>query len=107
MDIKSLRNLQPHGRLIRSALPAIILLGISLPVMAQSVGGSPWDNALQAMSAFFTGTFARVSSLIAVIFGGWQMMHGEPGSKRAVAGIVGGVGAALLAGNVIAWLFGV
>ena len=107
MDTKFLRKFKLNGRLIRSAFPGFILLGLSLPAVAQSVGGSPWDNTLQAMSAFFTGTFARVSSLIAVVFGGWQMMHGEPGTKRAVAGIVAGVGAALLAGNVIAWLFGV
>ena len=91
--------------LIRLSAVALFALAVTVPAMAQS-GTSPWDNALNAMSQFFTGTFARVSSLIAVVFGGWQLMHGEPGSKRAIAGVVAGVGAALLAANVITWLFG-
>jgi type IV secretion system protein VirB2 len=91
---------------MRAAVLALFALAIAVPAMAQG-GASPWDRALTALSGFFTGTFARVSSLIAVIFGGWQLMHGEPGSKKAVAGVIAGVGAALLAANVIAWLFGV
>jgi type IV secretory pathway VirB2 component (pilin) len=106
MQSKSLRKLQAQPHLIRPAIMAAFVLVLALPAMAAG-GGSPWDNALQNMSGFFTGTFARVSSLIAVVFGGWQLMHGEPGSKRAVAGVVAGVGAAMLAANVIAWLFGV
>jgi len=107
MQSRFLPKLKAHHRLIRSAMMAALVLVIALPAMAQAGGGSPWDNALQNMSGFFTGTFARVSSLIAVVFGGWQLMHGEPGSKRAVAGVVAGVGAAMLAANVISWLFGV
>ena len=90
--------------LVRFATVAAFALCATLPAMA---AGSPWDNALNSLGQFFTGTFARVSSLIAVVFGGWQLMHGEPGGKRAVAGVIAGIGAALLAGNVIAWLFGV
>jgi|ERR1051325_8865559 type IV secretory pathway VirB2 component (pilin) len=107
MQSRSLRKLKAHRRFIRAAIMAAFVVAIALPAMAQAGGASPWDNALQNMSGFFTGTFARVSSLIAVVFGGWQLMHGEPGSKRAVAGVVAGVGAAMLAANVIAWLFGV
>jgi type IV secretory pathway VirB2 component (pilin) len=107
MQFKSLRKLKPNRSLIRSLIIASFALALAVPAMAQAGGASPWDNALQALSGFFTGTFARVSSLIAVVFGGWQLMHGEPGSKRAIAGVIAGVGAALLAANVIAWLFGV
>lgn len=104
MQFRFLHSTKTKSFLIRFA--AIVLFGLAatLPAMA---AGSPWDNALNALGGFFTGTFARVSSLIAVVFGGWQLMHGEPGSKRAVAGVIAGIGAALLAGNVIAWLFGV
>ena len=107
MQSRFLRKIKTHHRFIRPAIMAVVFLAIALPAMAQAGGASPWDNALQSMSGFFTGTFARVSSLIAVVFGGWQLMHGEPGSKRAVAGVVAGVGAAMLAANVISWLFGV
>ncbi len=104
MQFQSLRKSKAKSSLIRLSIVALFALGAALPAMA---AGSPWDNALNSMSGFFTGTFARVSSLIAVVFGGWQLMHGEPGSKRAIAGVIAGVGAALLAANVISWLFGV
>jgi type IV secretory pathway VirB2 component (pilin) len=107
MQLQSLRKLKANRSLIRAVIAAAFILTFALPAMAQAGGASPWDNALNNISGFFTGTFARVASLIAVIFGGWQLMHGEPGSKRAVAGVVAGVGAALLAANVIKWLFGV
>jgi type IV secretory pathway VirB2 component (pilin) len=106
MKVSFLRNRNTKDLLMRAAVLALFALAIAVPAMAQG-GVSPWDRALTALSGFFTGTFARVSSLIAVIFGGWQLMHGEPGSKKAVAGVIAGVGAALLAANVIAWLFGV
>jgi type IV secretory pathway VirB2 component (pilin) len=106
MKVSFLRNRNTKDLLMRAAVLALFALAIAVPAMAQG-GASPWDRALTALSGFFTGTFARVSSLIAVIFGGWQLMHGEPGSKKAVAGVIAGVGAALLAANVIAWLFGV
>lgn len=107
MQSRFLTKLKALRRFTRPAMMTAAVLVFALPALAQAGGASPWDNALQNMSGFFTGTFARVSSLIAVVFGGWQLMHGEPGSKRAVAGVVAGVGAAMLAANVIAWLFGV
>ncbi len=107
MQFQFLRKLKPGRTLIRSAAPMLLLLLITLPAVAQAAGGSPWDRAFTALGGFFTSTVARVGSLIAVVIGGWELMHGEAGSKRAVAGIVAGIGAALLAGNVIAWLFGV
>jgi type IV secretion system protein VirB2 len=106
MEIKFLRKLKPNRSLIHTAAAALLLLLLTLPAMAQAAGGSPWDRAFTALGGFFTSTVARVGSLIAVVIGGWELMHGEAGSKRAVAGIVAGIGAALLAGNVIAWLFG-
>jgi type IV secretory pathway VirB2 component (pilin) len=107
MEIKFLRKLKPNRSMIRAATPALLVLLVTLPAVAQAAGGSPWDRAFTAIGGFFTSTVARVGSLIAVVIGGWELMHGEAGSKRAVAGIVAGIGAALLAGNVIAWLYGV
>ena len=106
MHSKSHPKVEANRSLIRPVLTGAFVLILALPAMAQA-GASPWDNALQALGGFFTGTFARVASLIAVVIGGWQLMHGEPGGKRAVAGIIAGVGAAMLAANVIQWLFGV
>jgi hypothetical protein len=30
----------------------------------------------------FTGTVAKVASLIAIVVGGYQFAHGEPGAKK-------------------------
>jgi type IV secretory pathway VirB2 component (pilin) len=37
------------------------------------------------MQTLFTGTVAKVASLIAIVVGGYQFAHGEPGAKK-VAG---------------------
>jgi type IV secretion system protein VirB2 len=55
----------------------------------------------------FTGTIAKVASLIAIVIGGYQFAHGEPGGKKALAGVAAGTGIAVLAANVLTWLWGV
>jgi hypothetical protein len=34
-----------------------------------------------------TGTVAKVASLIAIVIGGYQFAHGEPGAKKALVGV--------------------
>jgi hypothetical protein len=34
------------------------------------------------MQTLFTGTVAKVASLIAIVVGGYQFAHGEPGAKK-------------------------
>jgi type IV secretion system protein VirB2 len=75
--------------------------------MAVAQSGSPFDTGFTALQNLFTGTVARVASLIAIVIGGYQFAHGEPGSKRALAGIVAGTGIAVLAANVLSWLWGI
>ena len=55
----------------------------------------------------FTGTVAKVASLIAIVVGGYQFAHGEPGAKKTLAGVAAGTGIAVLATNVLTWLWGV
>ena len=69
--------------------------------------GSPFDNGFTALQTLFTGTIAKVASLIAIVIGGYQFAHGEPGAKRALAGVAAGTGIAVLAANVLTWLWGV
>jgi type IV secretion system protein VirB2 len=59
------------------------------------------------MQTLFTGTVAKVTSLIAIVIGGYGLAHGEPGHKKALAGVAAGSGIAVLAVNVITWLWGV
>ena len=91
---------------IRQSVTLFSLL-VLLPAMAVAQSGSPFDTGFTALQNLFTGTVARVASLIAIVIGGYQFAHGEPGSKRALAGIVAGTGIAVLAANVLSWLWGI
>lgn len=91
---------------INLSATAVALVVIALPTVAFAQSGSPFDTGFTAIQTLFTGTVAKVASLIAIVIGGYQFAHGEPGSKRAIAGIVAGTGIAVLATNVLSWLWG-
>jgi type IV secretion system protein VirB2 len=93
---------------LNSSRATLATLGILLlmPLAAQAQG-SPFDNGFTAMQTLFTGTIAKVASLIAIVIGGYQFAHGEPGGKKALAGVAAGTGIAVLAANVLTWLWGV
>ena len=86
---------------------AIFLLLLLVPAAAHAQGGSPFDTGFTAMQTLFTGTVAKVASLIAIVLGGYQFAHGEPGAKKALAGVAAGTGIAVLATNVLTWLWGI
>jgi type IV secretion system protein VirB2 len=81
-----------------------LLLVMPLAAMAQ---GSPFDTGFNAIQSLFTGTIAKVASLVAIVIGGYGFAHGEPGAKKALAGVAAGTGIAVLAVNVLSWLWGV
>ncbi len=91
---------------IRQSVTLFFLL-VLFPAIAMAQSGSPFDTGFTALQNLFTGTVARVASLIAIVIGGYQFAHGEPGSKRALAGVVAGTGIAVLAANVLSWLWGI
>ena len=97
-------------RLVRSkwAHPTAALLALLLlmPVAALAQG-SPFDTGFNAIQTLFTGTIAKVASLVAIVIGGYGFAHGEPGAKKALAGVAAGTGIAVLAVNVLSWLWGV
>ena len=78
-----------------------------MPVAALAQGGSPFDTGFSAIQSLFTGTIAKVDSLVAIVIGGYGFAHGEPGAKKALAGVAAGTGIAVLAVNVLSWLWGV
>ena len=90
----------------RWATLALVVLFIA-PVLAQAQSGSPFDTGFSNLQTLFTGTVAKVASLIAIVIGGYQFAHGEPGAKKALAGVAAGTGIAVLAVNVLSWLWGV
>ena len=85
---------------------ALLVLLFVMPVAALAQG-SPFDTGFNAIQSLFTGTIAKVASLVAIVIGGYGFAHGEPGAKKALAGVAAGTGIAVLAVNVLSWLWGV
>ena len=99
--IKPLRR--PKSALLTAALFTLLVF-MPMRVLAQ---GSPFDTGFNAIQSLFTGTIAKVASLVAIVIGGYGFAHGEPGAKKALAGVAAGTGIAVLAVNVLSWLWGV
>jgi type IV secretory pathway VirB2 component (pilin) len=91
-------------RWIRPGLSVFAFLIVFAPV---AFGQSPFDTGFTALQTLFTGTVAKVASLIAIVVGGYEFAHGEPGAKKTLAGVAAGTGIAVLATNVLTWLWGV
>ena len=86
----------------RAIAAAAVLL---LPATALAQGVSPWLDAITVLQNAFTGPIARGLSLIAIVVGGLMFAFGEGGSKKALAGIIFGLGMAMGAANFLTWLF--
>jgi type IV secretory pathway VirB2 component (pilin) len=81
---------------------ALLALLVPAPLRAQS---DPWEQAVQVLQTAFTGSIAKGLSLVAIVVGGLMFAFGEGQSKKALAGIIFGVGMAIGAVNFMAWLF--
>jgi type IV secretion system protein VirB2 len=87
--------------------PTVVILELLFLVpMVAMAQGSPFDTGFNAIQSLFTGTIAKVASLVAIVIGGCGFAHGEPGAKKALAGVAAGTGIAVLAVNVLSWLLG-
>ena len=86
---------------------AALVTGAGLLIQQQLLaqGVSPWLDAITVLEGAFTGPIARGLSLIAIVVGGLMFAFGEGGSKRALAGIIFGLGMAMGAANFLTWLF--
>src|SRR5437667_1777641 len=94
------------GRTTVRALMLILLALLSASALFAQAG-SPWENAANLLQVSFTGPLARALSLIPIVIGGLMFAFSEGGSKKVFAGIVFGLGIALVAVNFMSWLFGV
>ena len=81
--------------------------GLAAPAHAQAAGTSPWENAVNVLQQAFTGPIAKGLALVAIVVGGLTFAFGEGAGKKTFAGIVFGLGMAVLAVNFLSWLFGV
>ena len=96
-----------HRSRLRRLRPGLSLFTMLIFFPALALAQSPFDTGFTAMQTLFTGTIAKVASLIAIVIGGYQFAHGEPGAKKTLAGVAAGTGIAVLATNVLTWLWGV
>ena len=107
MKLPQNSNLNRLRNGLRSVCGLAVALGLSMPAYAQTFGNSPWENAVNVLQQSFTGPIAKGLALVAIVVGGLTFAYGEGGGKRTFAGIVFGVGMAVLAVNFLSWLFGV
>ena len=106
-QVHLIRQVQPLLRSKWARLTAVAFtLFLVMPVSALAQN-SPFDTGFTAIQSLFTGTIAKVASLVAIVIGGYGFAHGEPGAKKALAGVAAGTGIAVLAVNVLSWLWGV
>jgi type IV secretory pathway VirB2 component (pilin) len=42
----------------------------------------PFDSCFTVIQSLFTGTIAKVASLVAIVIAGYGFAHGEPGGKK-------------------------
>ena len=92
----------------RAAALAVLFILQAAPLAAATTPSTttgPWVDAVTTLQTAFTGPIARGLSLIAIVIGGLMFAFGEGGSKRALAGIIFGLGMTLGAANFIDWLF--
>ena len=102
------RRFASRRRLRRIRPPfTVVTLLVLFPTLALAQSGSPFDTGFTALQTLFTGTVAKVASLIAIVIGGYEFAHGEPGAKKTLAGVAAGTGIAVLATNVLSWLWGI
>ena len=82
---------------------AIIACVLFAPVAAHA---SPFDSGISSIQTLFTGTIAKAAALIAIVIGGFGFAFGDPGAKKNLAGVAMGSGIAVMAANVLTWLWG-
>ena len=104
-----MRSLPRHKAAAGSAVVLAVLLILQAAPLAAATTPTPttgpWVDAVTTLQTAFTGPIARGLSLIAIVIGGLMFAFGEGGSKRALAGIIFGLGMTLGAANFIDWLF--
>ena len=62
-------------------LGAFGLTFLILPLAAYAQSGSPFDTGFTAIQTLFTGTVAKVASLIAIVVGGYRLRMVNRGPK--------------------------
>ncbi|MGP8143176.1 MAG: TrbC/VirB2 family protein, partial [Terriglobales bacterium] len=85
-----IRQVQPLLRSKWARLTAVTFTLFFVMPVAGLAQNSPFDTGFTAIQSLFTGTIAKVASLVAIVIGGYGFAHGEPGAKKALAGVAAG-----------------
>ena len=98
---------QPERSLRTHAVRNTFLTFAACTALADEVFAvtDPWTQAVQVLQTAFTGPIATGLALVSIVVGGLMFAFGEGGAKRALAGVVFGVGMAVGAVNFMSWLF--
>ena len=88
-----------------SKLPSIAILAAIALAFPLAAHASPFDTGFNNLQTLFTGTIAKVGSIIAIVLGGIGFATGDPGAKKNLAGVAIGVGIAVMAVNILSWLW--
>ena len=94
----------PHPQ--TAAWLTLLFVALVLLLPADLIAQSPWESSANKLQTVFTGTIAKALSLVAIVVGGLVFAYGEGSGKKAIAGIVFGVGMAVGAMSFMSWLFG-
>ena len=86
-------------RILILTLFCVVTLGA-----ATTAGTDPWSTAMANMRTLFTGPVVTALAIVATIIGGLTFAFGEGASKKAVAGLIFGVGMALAAVPFLNWI---
>jgi type IV secretory pathway VirB2 component (pilin) len=90
----------------RTLLVRGVVLLLCLSIYPVAAHASPFDSGITSIQTLFTGTIAKAAALIAIVIGGFGFAFGEPGAKKNLAGVAMGSGIAIMATNVLTWLWG-
>jgi TrbC/VIRB2 pilin len=75
----SAQSTKQTDRPIPFPFPKLSILGLLLIVpLAAHAQGSPFDTGFTSLQTLFTGTVAKVASLIAIVIGGYGFAHVNP-----------------------------
>lgn len=97
------RKIRNQGR--KRAFQIAVVLAFVAMAFPLSAHASPFDTGFNNLQTLFTGTIAKVGSLIAIVLGGIGFATGDPGAKKNLAGVAIGVGIAVMAVNILSWLW--
>ena len=86
------------------ALRIPALLAVTAATAFAAAPANPWETAINNLSTAFTGPVGRGLSLVAIVVTGLMFAFGEPGGKKALAGVLFGLSMAIGAAGWLTWL---